>query len=90
MGHTAALLADGTVLVVGGQMLRSTELFDPAALVWSSAGDLATPRAGNTETTLRTHLETALHPTRVLVTGGEDASCELYSTGDRVPPVPRT
>jgi N-acetylneuraminic acid mutarotase len=100
MGHTVTLVPDGEVLVVGGlsfglqqpPVLRSTELFNPATLVWSLAGNLATPRVSHSETNLPTSpLETAVHPIKVLVAGGDydDASCELYVRGDRVPPVAR-
>jgi N-acetylneuraminic acid mutarotase len=88
VGHTASLLSDGTVLVVGGWQGNSTELFDPGTLVWSLAGDLTAPRAGHTQTNLRPPHETGLHPIRVLVAGGHDASCELYFMADRVPPRP--
>jgi hypothetical protein len=41
--HTATLLQDGRVLVIGGTgegqfMHRSTELFDPSTDTWSSPG----------------------------------------------------
>lgn len=48
-GHTATLLDDGTVLVVGGAReqrthLASVERFDPKANAWTAAPPLATPR----------------------------------------------
>ena len=80
--HTASLLADGRVLAVGGvdqdlysggyQKLSSTEIYDPAAFVWTVAGDLVAGRSSHTETPLRS----GLHPIagyRLLVAGGDDA-----------------
>ncbi|MFN8512683.1 MAG: kelch repeat-containing protein [Chloroflexia bacterium] len=66
-GHTATLLADGTVLVVGGvadgrQTLASAERYDPATGSWRAAASLTTPRYGQTATLLRDGT--------VLVTGG--------------------
>ena len=47
LAHTASLLADGTVLVAGGEdqtrdMIASCEMFDPATQAWS--GVEALPR----------------------------------------------
>lgn len=89
--HTATLLPNGKVLVVGGDRLpartgtayniqatANAELFDPATRTWSSAGQLAVPRLGHTATLLRSG--------KVLVVGGVQnlfglyvlASAELY------------
>ena len=54
-GHTATLLANGKVLVVGGAnilnsccpRLGSAELYDPATGQWGVTGSLGTPRAGH-------------------------------------------
>ena len=66
MGHTATLLNDGRVLVIGGHGvhgIRATaELFDPSTGIWSPAGRMARPRAR--------HTTTLLDNGRVLVVGG--------------------
>ena len=65
-GHTAALLADGRVLVTGGYdgdaVLASAEIYDPAQGTWSPAASMNTARYFNTAT--------ALADGRVLVSGG--------------------
>src|SRR6185436_12538929 len=51
--HTSTLLANGKVLVVGGQgsaILASAELYDPAAGTWAATGSLATARSSQTAT----------------------------------------
>ena len=89
--HSAAVLSDGSVLVVGGAggmngdiSVSSTEVFDPRQGTWTSAGALAESRAG--------HSAIALADGRVLVTGGESvargarrslASAEVFDAGAR-------
>jgi hypothetical protein len=63
-GHTATLLRDGRVLVVGGFNLKpnfeflsgepvtKAELYDPATRKWSDTGSPASPRYGHTATLL--------------------------------------
>ncbi len=79
--HATALLADGRVLVVGGNgsggtsILASAELYDPASGTFAATGSLATPRQGPTAT--------LLPDGKVLVVGGIGpsailASAELY------------
>ncbi len=66
--HTATLLLDGRVLVVGGRgadglsTLASCELFDPKKSRWSTCAPLAVARSH--------HAATALEDGRLLVTGG--------------------
>jgi hypothetical protein len=68
-GHTATLLKNGKVLIVGGWTGRydlrgSAEIYDPAANTFTPTGNLVIERAGNTATLLADG--------RVLVAGGED------------------
>ncbi len=80
-GHTATLLKNGKVLIVGGWTGRydlrgSAEIYDPAANTFTSTGNLVIERVGNTAT--------LLSDGRVLVAGGVDrqenalASAEIY------------
>ena len=88
-GATATLLADGRVLVAGGEVAgadgsssRAAELFDPATGRWASIGNMLYARHG--------HSATLLADGRVLVAGGWNyggpapASEEIYdpSTGE--------
>jgi hypothetical protein len=85
-GHTATLLKNGKVLVVGGWTGRydlrgSAEIYDPTANTFTTTGNMVIERAGNTATLLADG--------RVLIAGGQDrqenalASAEIYdpSTG---------
>jgi hypothetical protein len=80
-GHTATLLNDGEVLVVGGLISQrqgvasSCELYDPATGSWNLTGSLNFPRYFQTAT--------LLSDGEVLVAGGDSGSdrvleCELY------------
>jgi len=66
--HTATLLADGRVLVTGGQTidtpqsLRSSELYNPTTGSWTATGSLTTGRAN--------HIAVRLPNGKVLVAGG--------------------
>ena len=83
--HTATLLPSGKVVVAGGQgiggaLLSSAELFDPATgfLVsdfWRNTGSMGTARLG--------HTATLLPSGKVLVAGGQGSgnSAELYDPG---------
>lgn len=78
---TATLLANGEVLVAGGQdahgdATAAAELYDPHTNRWTATDDMAMPRAG--------HTATLLPDGRVLVAGGDAdnagvlTSAELY------------
>ncbi|MEI7848438.1 MAG: kelch repeat-containing protein [Chloroflexota bacterium] len=80
--HTATLLSNGKVLVVGGmdnlnKALASAELFDPATGKWVSAGTMSAARVH--------HTATLLSNGQVLIAGGYNAadaslkSAELYN-----------
>ena len=82
--HTATLLANGQVLVAGGEdsggtLIASAELYNPATGKWTVTGSLATPRYDHTATLLANG--------EVLIAGGVNgtytATAELYnpSTG---------
>ena len=67
--QTDGLLADGRVLLVGGQddngaTLASAEIFDPKTGKFTATGSMKDPRWGQTETVLQDG--------RVLITGGEN------------------
>lgn len=78
--HTATTLADGSVLVVGGQdrrnvfeSLSSAETFDPASGTFTLTGN--SMQIGRAQ-----HTATLLASGKVLVTGGENQAC-CTSTG---------
>jgi len=80
--HTATLLQDGRLLVVGGQETMSkaskvAEIFDPNTDTWSNTSETIDKRGEG-------HTATLLNDGRILVTGdNEQASAEIYdpSTG---------
>ncbi|MDE2861719.1 MAG: hypothetical protein OYI31_01090 [Chloroflexota bacterium] len=75
--HTATLLEDGRVLIVGGNMsasgkLDSAEIYDPASGTWSSAGSMSDKRGEG-------HTATLLSDGRVLVFGETDEpTADIY------------
>ncbi|MDQ4128484.1 MAG: hypothetical protein M3151_11140 [Actinomycetota bacterium] len=80
VSHTATLLPNGKVLLVGGWerdgVLASAELYDPVAGDFSPTGTMTAPRAG--------HTATSLPDGKVLIAGGYDgdqsvASAEIYN-----------
>ena len=78
--HTATLLADGTVLIVGGGnvdgsndvYLAGAETYDPATGIWSPAGSLRIGRSGG-------HTATLLPNGKVLVAGGVGVPAFAYT-----------
>jgi len=91
-GTTLTVLADGTVLVLGGvnvstdafSPVASGELFNPAARAWAPTTSLNAPRAF--------HTTTLLPNGDVLITGGLDAAGNPVATSEvyRGPPVQKT
>ena len=73
MGHTATLLADGRLLIAGGD--APAELYDPTTETWTVTGNTVEARGG--------HTATLLLDGTVLVAGGygNTASAELYDPG---------
>jgi hypothetical protein len=81
-GHSATLLSNGKVLVVGGyngqDRLASAEIYDPATGMWTATGSL---KLGRT-----IHAAALLGNGKVLVAGGaisgtsSTATCELYDS----------
>lgn len=75
--HTATLLSNGKVLVVGGittdgTVLATTELYDPALGTWSSGPVMASSRADHTATLLASG--------RVLIIGGRTTADAAVTT----------
>jgi hypothetical protein len=76
--HTATLLADGRVLVIGGhngrrqamEVYASAELFDPQTRRFNATGTMVTPR--------HKHDAIGLRDGRVLVIGGADRTDNVY------------
>jgi N-acetylneuraminic acid mutarotase len=84
LDHTATLLNDGRVLVVGGSnststALASTEIYDPQARAWSAGPALAAARM--------LHSATLLSDGRVLVAGGVNASGSVLAAAEIYDPV---
>jgi N-acetylneuraminic acid mutarotase len=79
--HTATLLPNGEVLVVGGlgvngvsASLASAELYDPQKGKWTTTGSMSVGRTGLTATLLPNGL--------VLVAGGSDYYVNCYATAE--------
>src|SRR5437870_4030458 len=75
-GHTATLLQNGKILIVGGEnqsgIVSQAEILDPASLTSTLAPAAASPRAD--------HTATLLPDGRVLISGGRDQISALDST----------
>jgi hypothetical protein len=84
--HTANLLLSGKVLIVGGGgnagTLASAELYDPSGNggggTFAATGSMATPR--------QYHAASALPSGKVLLLGGENASCAVLATAELYDP----
>lgn len=83
--HSAVLLPDGKVLIVGGEdqqhaAAQTAELYDPASGTFTPAGTMHLPRKGTSTATL---ISGTGEPARVLVYGGTVAgsptSTEIWS-----------
>ena len=84
--HTATLLTNGSVLVVGGKNaqgapLSSAELYDPDTETWTEVGALELARGYHTATLLTTG--------QVLVVGGQDAKGNPFSEAELYAPATR-
>src|SRR4051812_23115032 len=56
-GHTATVLADGRILIAGGEnsagLIRSAEIYDPQTGTITQAGNMVTQRVDHTATLLQ-------------------------------------
>lgn len=84
-GHTATLLADGSVLVAGGttDTTRSAELFLPESRSFASTTHAMVHVRSE-------HCASRLPDGRVLIVGGGDQSGSLYKTAELFDPVAET
>ena len=80
-GHTATLLPNGKVAVIGGftwpqDPSATIKIYDPSSQTFSSSGNVVEPRTG--------HTATLLDNGRVLIAGGEDPYTTVISNGNPV------
>ena len=79
--HTSTLLANGKVLVAGGQdgaTLSTASVYDPTTNSWSAAAGMAVPRY--------LHSATLLPNGQVLVVGGFNVSPSIWSSAELYDP----
>src|ERR1035437_8525427 len=80
--HTATLLQDGRVLIVGGfdgdNSLASAELYDPSTGTFTNTGSMSEARDH--------HTATLLADGQVLVAGGFGNSTDLLASAERYDP----
>ncbi len=80
--HSATLLANGKVLVAGGNNnagpFASVELYDPVAGTWSATGSMAAAR--------QSHTATMLPDGKVLVAGGGDGIGTFFTSAETYNP----
>ncbi|MBA3689311.1 MAG: hypothetical protein H0W81_10870 [Chloroflexi bacterium] len=87
-GHTATLLADGRVLVAGGQVERhaaavaSAEIYDPQTGMWTATGSMGMSRWAYTATLLPSG--------KVLVAGGLTSSGDYLASAELFDPASGT
>lgn len=85
-GHTATLLPDGRVLIVGGWNLTgrssTAELYDPQTSGFEYTGSLMAPRQGMTATLLKNG--------QVWIAGGDSARHTSQLTAERYDPAAKT
>jgi len=81
-GHVATLLGNGKVFVTGASatppISTSTELYDPAANVWTMASSMSTPRTAHTATLLTNGKVLVAGGTIMIGAGDAYATAELY------------
>jgi N-acetylneuraminic acid mutarotase len=76
-GHSATLLQNGKVLVLGGSSAtNSGELYDPATGAWSHTGSFNIPRSGATATLLKNG--------KILIVGGTDSFADVAELYDPI------
>ena len=86
-GHTATLLLNGRLLVVGGQTNSGftssvAEFYDPSVGTWTSVGSMRSDRAG--------HSATMLSNGKVLVAGGFSTVNGALATSELFDPIAGT
>jgi hypothetical protein len=76
--HTATLLLDGRVLIVGGDQTGTAELYDPVTGTFTLTGNMTSGHGGNTALFFAGATATLLPDGRVLIAGS--AKSELYDS----------